>query len=245
MATLIGTYEYYLWTADQGWLNYVYPRYQRAMAFITAKIDGTGLLSVTGTEDWGRVKQGGRNTEANMLMYKVLTSGSQLATWAGDSASSASWSKMAATLKVAVNKLNFDAAAGFVCLFPFFPVVRSKFGFFLLLTVTTTRQRIQRQRHRRLHPPSRRQLPRPPLLHPTPQPHNLHLHRPNQELDQHRLPRARTPQQPHRLRAILRSKRAFYSQANFASIRAHPAGMGLVSQFSLWDGKYMYRGLLS
>ncbi|KAL5327625.1 hypothetical protein ACEPPN_005326 [Leptodophora sp. 'Broadleaf-Isolate-01'] len=112
MATLIGTYDYYLWTADQGWLNTIYPKYQRAMAFITGKIDGTGLLSVTGTNDWGRVSQGGHNTEANMLMYEVLTSGSQLATWAGDSASSTSWVKMAATLKTAVNKLNFDSAAG-------------------------------------------------------------------------------------------------------------------------------------
>ncbi|KAH7327144.1 glycoside hydrolase family 78 protein [Rhexocercosporidium sp. MPI-PUGE-AT-0058] len=102
MATLIGTYDYYLWTADQGWLNTIYPKYQRAMAFITGKIDGTGLL----------MSQGGHNTEANMLMYKVLTSGSQLATWAGDSASSASWTTMAATLKTAVNKLNFDSAAG-------------------------------------------------------------------------------------------------------------------------------------
>ena len=82
------------------------------MAFIAGKIDSSGLLSVTGTNDWGRVKQGGRNTEANMFMYKVLVSGSQMATWAGDSASSASWAKMAATLKVAVNELNFDSAAG-------------------------------------------------------------------------------------------------------------------------------------
>lgn len=119
MATLIGTYDYYLWTADQGWLNTIYPKYQRAMAFITGKIDGTGLLSVTGTNDWGRVSQGGHNTEANMLMYEVLTSGSQLATWAGDSASSTSWVKMAATLKTAVNKLNFDSAAGLVNKPPF------------------------------------------------------------------------------------------------------------------------------
>ncbi|CZT11599.1 related to alpha-L-rhamnosidase A [Rhynchosporium graminicola] len=112
MATLIGTYDYYLWTANQGWLNMMYPKYQRAMAFITAKIDSTGMLSVTGTNDWGRVSQGGHNTEANMLMYKVLTSASQLATWAGDSSSSGTWSNMAATLKTAVNKLNFDSAAG-------------------------------------------------------------------------------------------------------------------------------------
>ncbi|KAH7379772.1 glycoside hydrolase family 78 protein [Cadophora sp. MPI-SDFR-AT-0126] len=112
MATLIGTYDYYLWTADQSWLSTIYPKYQRAMAFITGKIDSTGLLKVTGTNDWGRVNQGGYNTEANMLIYKVLTSGSQLATWAGDSASSTTWQGMAETLKSAVNRMNFDSAAG-------------------------------------------------------------------------------------------------------------------------------------
>ncbi|EKD13631.1 uncharacterized protein L3040_005119 [Drepanopeziza brunnea f. sp. 'multigermtubi'] len=112
MATLIGSYDYFLWTNDQKWLSNFYPKYQKAMAFITGKIDSTGLLFVTGTNDWGRLSQGGHNTEANMLLYKVLTSGSQIATWAGDSASSTRWAREAATLKTAVNRLNFDAAAG-------------------------------------------------------------------------------------------------------------------------------------
>ncbi len=119
MATLIGSYDYFLWTNDQGWLSTIYPKFQKAMAFITAKIDSTGLLDVTGTNDWGRLAQGGHNSEANMLMYKVLTSGSQLATWAGDSSSSSTWSKQAATLKAAVNELNYDAAAGYVDLHSF------------------------------------------------------------------------------------------------------------------------------
>ncbi|KAI6708105.1 hypothetical protein JHW43_009370 [Diplocarpon mali] len=112
MITLIGTFDYFLWTDDRGWLETIYPKYRQAMAFITAKIDGTGLLSVTGTNDWGRVFQGGRNTAANMLLYRVLTSASQLATWAGDSASSTTWSQQAATLKAAVAQMNYDPAAG-------------------------------------------------------------------------------------------------------------------------------------
>lgn len=109
---MIGSYEYFLWTNDQNWLRAAWPKYQKAMAFITAKIDRTGLLVVTGTNDWGRLNQGGRNTEANMLLYKVLTSGSQIATWANDSASSKKWADQAVVLKAAVNRLNFDAAAG-------------------------------------------------------------------------------------------------------------------------------------
>lgn len=82
------------------------------MSFITAKIDNTSMLDVTGTNDWGRLTQGGHNTEANMLMYKVLTGGSQIAGWAGDTSSEVSWAKLAAKLKVAVTKHNWDASAG-------------------------------------------------------------------------------------------------------------------------------------
>lgn len=112
MATMIGTYDYFLWINDGNFLSTTYPKYQKAMAFITGKIDSTGLLFVTGNNDWGRVNQGGHNSEANMMLYHVLTTGSQLATWAGDSASSTTWAQQAATLKTAVNAMNFDTAAG-------------------------------------------------------------------------------------------------------------------------------------
>lgn len=114
MATLIGTYDYFLWTNDITWLTTIYPKYKSAMGFITGKIDSTGMLSVTGTNDWGRLTQGGHNTEANMLLYKVLTGASQIATWAGDSASSSTWSSQAATLKAAVNANNYAASVGYV-----------------------------------------------------------------------------------------------------------------------------------
>lgn len=116
MATMIGTYDYFLWTNDQSWFSTIYPKYKAAMAFITSKIDSTGMLDVTGTNDWGRLNQGGHNTEANMLMYHTLTTGSQLATWAGDSASSTKWSALAATLKNAVNGHNYDPNVGYVSL---------------------------------------------------------------------------------------------------------------------------------
>lgn len=114
MATMIGSYDYFLWTNDKTWLSTYYPKYKLAMQFLTAKIDSTGLLDVTGKEDWGRTTQGGHNSEANMLMYKTLTSGAQLATWAGDSASSTTWNNLATTLKAAVNNLNYNASAGYV-----------------------------------------------------------------------------------------------------------------------------------
>lgn len=112
MATLIGTYDYFLWTNDKNWMSMIYPKYKNAMAFITNKIDSTNLLSVTGTNDWGRLNQGGHNSEANMLMYQVLNSGSKLANWMGDAASSSIWSSLAEKLKTAVNSKNWDPNAG-------------------------------------------------------------------------------------------------------------------------------------
>jgi uncharacterized protein (DUF608 family) len=114
MATMIGTYDYFLFTNDTSFLGAIYSKYQTAMNFITSKIDKTGMLDVTGVSDWGRLSQGGHNTEANMLLYRVLTTGSKIATWQGDTASTNSWTGLAATLKAAVNANNYDAAAGYL-----------------------------------------------------------------------------------------------------------------------------------
>ncbi|TVY48327.1 hypothetical protein LCER1_G008126 [Lachnellula cervina] len=113
MATLIGTYDYFLFTNDKDFLSGNWDRYKAGMKFITDKIDGSGLLNVTGTNDWGRrANQGAHNTEANMFLYQALTAGSALANWTGDAASASAWSSLAATLKTAVNKLNWDASVG-------------------------------------------------------------------------------------------------------------------------------------
>ncbi|KAL7895420.1 glycoside hydrolase family 78 protein [Trichoderma sp. SZMC 28014] len=112
LATMLGTYEYILWTNDGPWINYVYPKYKAAMAFIIGKMDSSGMLYVTGTNDWGRLEQGGHNTEANVLLYRALTTGSQIATWAGDSTSSSTWTSMAAQLKTTINNNLWDSTAG-------------------------------------------------------------------------------------------------------------------------------------
>lgn len=114
MATLIGTYEYFLFTNDKAFLSGIWNRYKSAMSYITAKIDKTGSIWVTGTEDWGRVGQGEHNTEAQMLLYKTLTSGSQLATWQGESALSKDWTSLAETLKKEINSAYWDASVGYV-----------------------------------------------------------------------------------------------------------------------------------
>jgi hypothetical protein len=115
MATMIGTYDCYLFTKDDAFLSANWAKYRLAMIFITTKTDSTGMLDVTGTNHWGRLTQGGHDSEANML-YKVVTSGSSLATWMNDSSLSNSWLVLAAILEAAVNNAsnNWDATAGSV-----------------------------------------------------------------------------------------------------------------------------------
>jgi len=67
---------------------------------------------VTGTLDWGRMNQGGYNSEANMLIYHTLATGKKLADAMEDSALSASLSTTAENLKVAVNSKLWDASVG-------------------------------------------------------------------------------------------------------------------------------------
>ena len=112
MATMIATYEYYLFTGDDDFMKINYHNYLHALSFIAKKIDSTGMLSVTGTEDWGRLNQGGRNTEANMLMYHTLVTASKMAGWGEDPTLSSELSQEAEKLKAAVNSNNWDPSAG-------------------------------------------------------------------------------------------------------------------------------------
>lgn len=67
MWTMIGTYNYVLYSGDLDFLALVWERYLKAMDYVYAKVDDSGLLNVTGTRDWARWQQGWNNTEANMM----------------------------------------------------------------------------------------------------------------------------------------------------------------------------------
>ena len=112
MWTLIGTYNYYLDSGDQTWLNGIWSQYQLGVNYITAKIDSNDLLSVTGTSDWARSDQGGENIEANALLYRVLTTGALLATAEGDSSLATTYSNQAANVKAAANSLLWNSSVG-------------------------------------------------------------------------------------------------------------------------------------
>lgn len=91
-----------------------------AINWIAAKIDTTGMLDVTATADWGRLVQGGHNTEANALLYRVLMTGAITAGWVNDATGlGTKWTAQAQTLKTAVKTNNWDATIGCVNIYNF------------------------------------------------------------------------------------------------------------------------------
>ncbi|GIC93915.1 putative alpha-L-rhamnosidase B [Aspergillus udagawae] len=114
MWTMIGTYNYVLFSNDTDFLSTNWQKYQAAMDFIYGKVDRKlGLLIVTGTRDWARWQQGYNNSEAQMILYHSLKTGAQLAAWADSTSSLAdTWNTRAENLKKAINQYCWDDAYG-------------------------------------------------------------------------------------------------------------------------------------
>ncbi|EXJ58926.1 hypothetical protein A1O7_06356 [Cladophialophora yegresii CBS 114405] len=111
MWTMIGSYNYVLYTNDTAWLTPIWSKYKHAMEYVVGKIDQSGLMNVTGTRDWARWQQGFHNTEANTILFQTLMTGSKLATWIGDQATATNWSATATALANAINEHTYDASA--------------------------------------------------------------------------------------------------------------------------------------
>ncbi|KAJ3798770.1 glycoside hydrolase family 78 protein [Lentinula aff. detonsa] len=101
--TLIGSYNYYLYSGDDEWLNTIWPNYTLAVSFIEGKVDNSGLLNVTGLRDWARQGGGGHNSEGNAILYKVLTTASALATYSNHTSLSLAYAANASSLKTTFN----------------------------------------------------------------------------------------------------------------------------------------------
>ena len=112
MTTLCVLYDYVLFSGDVEYLKGIWAQYTKAVDFISAKIDDTGLLDITGTANWGRSAiSNGHTTDGNALMYRVLTTGASMANWVGDKAHVDSYNKLGAALKTAMGR-NWDESAG-------------------------------------------------------------------------------------------------------------------------------------
>ncbi|OJK02868.1 hypothetical protein ASPACDRAFT_1864575 [Aspergillus aculeatus ATCC 16872] len=114
MWSMVGTYNYLLYTNDTDFLETNWAGYQKAMEYIYGKVTyASGLLNVTGTRDWARWQQGYNNTEAQMILYHTLKTGAELATWAGDTTGlSDTYTTRAEKLREAINEYCWDDSYG-------------------------------------------------------------------------------------------------------------------------------------
>ncbi|EPE33595.1 Six-hairpin glycosidase [Glarea lozoyensis ATCC 20868] len=95
--TLIGTYEYVLYSGDLAWLKERWSWYKLALDISIAKVDNLNLLHVTSIFDWIRPGMGGHNVEASSILYEVLGNSIKLAEWVGDKKTETSGEQWAAT----------------------------------------------------------------------------------------------------------------------------------------------------
>jgi len=111
MWTMIGTYNYYLYTGDITFLKENWPGYLLGMVFVISKINPTlGLMNSTGLRDWARQSTGGINTEANMILVQTLRTGSPLATWLNNATLATQWTDLASSLTKKINAQLWDPA---------------------------------------------------------------------------------------------------------------------------------------
>lgn len=113
MWTMIGSYNYVLFTNDTAFLDQNWAKYEFAMEYIYAKVlQPLGLLNVTGLRDWARQATGGNSSEPNMILYRTLITGSDLATWAGNSTAASLYTSRAATLAPNIIAHLYDTTYG-------------------------------------------------------------------------------------------------------------------------------------
>ncbi|KAF7185318.1 hypothetical protein HII31_13297 [Pseudocercospora fuligena] len=109
--TMIGTYNYVLYTNDTAWLESNWQKYQRAMDYIYGKVlQPLGLLNVTGTRDWARQSTAGNGSEPNMILYKTLLTGADLASWLNKPSLHEKWTSQASLLKSNIFSHLFDGS---------------------------------------------------------------------------------------------------------------------------------------
>ena len=81
MHTLLGAYNYVLYSGDLAWLKDHWPNYLKALQVSISKVDEMGLLHVSSTADWLRPGMTGHNLEASAILYAVLSKSKLLLSW--------------------------------------------------------------------------------------------------------------------------------------------------------------------
>ncbi|KAL4957483.1 pectin lyase fold/virulence factor [Aspergillus filifer] len=110
--TLIGTYNYFLFTEDYDFLLGVWPKYLQALDFSLNKISSLGIMNATQTADWGRWNYGTLASSVNMLLYRSLITGAFLAPYANHPDQATNYTSLASTLKTAILTHLYDPIKG-------------------------------------------------------------------------------------------------------------------------------------
>ncbi|KAF4984596.1 hypothetical protein FZEAL_273 [Fusarium zealandicum] len=110
MWSMIGAYNYVLYTNDLDWLNKRWAGYQAAMDFLTSKVGSSGLLHADGQNDWARYVRQINGSAPNMLLYRTLETGAFLANLVPSDKGNltADYTKAASTLAEAIQKHLWD-----------------------------------------------------------------------------------------------------------------------------------------
>jgi alpha-L-rhamnosidase len=116
MYYVLGLANYYLYTDDSAFLNTAWPIAQAELAWNATQLDSRGLFVTNGGDgnDWDFYDnpKSGAVSEVNMIYYKTLLDGAQLATAVGQTALAATYTSRAAALKTAINTYLFNAGKG-------------------------------------------------------------------------------------------------------------------------------------
>lgn len=108
--------SYYLYTGDTAFIQQEWPIVKNELAYNASLLDGNGLLTTTTADgaDWDFYdgNKTGEVTAYNLLYYRALLDGAQLATGAGQTAQAATYTQQAAALKTAINARLFNSATG-------------------------------------------------------------------------------------------------------------------------------------
>ncbi|KAI4161070.1 MAG: hypothetical protein LQ342_005233 [Letrouitia transgressa] len=108
MHSLLGVYNYILYTDDLPWLRDHWGAYLKAFEVCLAKVDLTGLYHVTSRHDWLRPGMTGHNLEATSIMYYVINLTVRLTDILGDPYAKAQvprWESIAARMRRGVEIL--------------------------------------------------------------------------------------------------------------------------------------------
>ncbi|KAI1503574.1 Six-hairpin glycosidase-like protein [Biscogniauxia marginata] len=107
--TLLGTYDYVLYSGDLDWLRRRWPAYKRALRISTSKVDSYNLMHVSSRFDWNRHGMKGHNIEASAILYTVLKRSIELASWLSDDVPAAKadgeWARLCRRLEKGIEQL--------------------------------------------------------------------------------------------------------------------------------------------